>query len=77
MKTSKADITVHIDETLDTLKRQEIVKGLRDIPGIVEVLSNDHTPHLVVVEYDPAATSSQIILSQVACRGLHAELVGL
>jgi hypothetical protein len=77
MLSGKADVTVHIDENLDPRRRQEVRELLCWLPGVAGVRNPDHTPHLMVVEYDPRALRSSDILRHVTLRGLHAELIGL
>jgi hypothetical protein len=71
------DVTVHIDETVDHAKREQIGDSLRLMDGVVAAVSHDERPHLMIVEYDPDRVSSQAILAQVRSAGVHAELVGL
>ncbi len=71
------DVTVHIDEYMDKEHRSLLTKQMRDVSGVVAVGLRDQNPHLMIVEYDPDATSGAAILSQVASNGLHAELIGL
>ena len=77
MDLSKTDITVHIDENLDPSRRAEVRSSLCDLPGVIEVLNRDETPHLLVVEYNPYSLNSQQILRMVQRNGVHAELIGL
>ncbi len=72
-----ADVTVHIDQTLEREDRSRIEDGLRAIDGVVSVHNPDNRPHLAVIEYNPAKTNSQAILSSVMSQGVHAELIGL
>ena len=71
------DVTIHLDETLDAGDRQEVESNLRAIDGVVSVHNPDAHPHLVMVEYNPAATNSGSLLSDVTGQGYHAELIGL
>jgi hypothetical protein len=72
-----ADIMLHVDESLDEPGRERVKESLRELAGIANVRSTEHTPHLFVVEYDPSAVKSSDILHRVTGAGLHAELVGL
>lgn len=72
-----ADVTVHIDQTLEREDRARIEDGLRAIDGVVSVHNPDERPHLAVIEYNPDKTNSQAILSSVMAQGVHAELIGL
>lgn len=72
-----ADVTVHIDETLDAGARERIEDRVRSLDGVVSYHSADKTPHLAVVEYNPAKVDSAAILDSVQSEGVHAELIGL
>ena len=71
------DVTIHVDETLDVDSRQDVETSLRAIEGVVSVQNPDAHPHLVMVEYNPAETSSSQLLTGVTGQGYHAELIGL
>ena len=71
-----ADVTLHIDEALSKERRADVEASLRAIDGIVSVNNPDKTPHLTIVEYNPAKTNSRSILDCVQGQGVHAELIG-
>jgi hypothetical protein len=77
MNIQLADVTVHIDQTLEREQRSEIESALRAIDGVVSVHNPDDRPHLCVVEYNPDKTSSADILDAVTSQGVNAELIGL
>ena len=72
-----ADVTIHVDKTLEAAERAGLEDRLRDTEGVVSVRNNDDRTHLFLVEYNPDKTNSTDLLGIV--RGLHghAELVGL
>jgi hypothetical protein len=72
-----ADVTVHIDETLDSERRAEIEGQLRAIDGVVSVHNPSDRPHLAVIEFVPTKTSVGAILGLVKAEGVHAEVIGL
>ena len=72
-----ADVTVHVDETLDAATRAKLEEDLRSQDGVISVHSSEETPHLIVVTYDPDHTKSREILGIVLGEQLHAELIGL
>jgi cell division protein FtsX len=72
-----ADVTVHIDETLEHSKLQEIADEIRKIDGVDSVSFHDDKPHLMIVQYDPNQTDSSSIHQTVTATGVHAELLGL
>lgn len=77
MQSGQADITVHIDEDLDSARTTEVCELLRGREGVRNVRCAEHKKHLLVVEYDPTSVSSADILQQITNQGLHGELVGL
>ena len=77
MNIQLADVTVHIDQTLERDERARIEDALRAIDGVVSVHNPDDRPHLSIVEYNPERTNSAAILSTVTEQGVSAELIGL
>ena len=72
-----ADVTIHINETLDEAALHGVADALRGQKGVTSVVSHDDKPHLMVVHFNPDETSSAEILGSVTGRGYHAELLGL
>lgn len=72
-----ADVTIHLHETLDAGRRGQIVEMIRAVKGVMAVANHDHTSHLVIVEYDPAAVKAHDLLLLVTNSGVHAEMFGL
>jgi cell division protein FtsX len=71
------DITIHIDKETDEATRSKIESALRGIDGVVSVHLPQNETHLVVVEYNPDATSSSVLLASVREMAGHAEMIGL
>ncbi len=74
---SLADVTVHVDESVDRDTRLKLENDLRAKDGVVNVCSSEQTPHLIVVTYDPGHATGKQILRVVLGDHLHAELIGL
>lgn len=72
-----ADVTIHIDETIDSEGRTKIVDKVRAHKGVMGVAHHDQTSHLMIVEYDPATVNSAELLQAVLDQGVHAQLIGL
>ncbi len=72
-----ADVTIHVDETLDEDGKKKLEEAFRKRDGVVSVLINPDHPHLVVVEYNPKAIRSRDLVDIPRFQGLHGELVGL
>jgi hypothetical protein len=72
-----ADVTIHVDESLQESERLKLEKDLRAKDGVVSVHFSEKTPHLVIVTYDPDHAKSKDVLKVVLGEHLHAELVGI
>jgi len=72
-----ADVTIHIDETIADEEREGLQDTLRTLDGVLAAASQDETPHLMIVEYNPDLIDSREILDAVTGSGVHAELIGM
>lgn len=72
-----ADVTIHIDRDTDADTRGKIDAALRMLDGVVSVHMPNDEPHLLVVEYNPEATTSTHMLTTVRELAGHAEMIGL
>ena len=72
-----ADVTVHIDETLDHISLQDLAGDLRQVDGVESVSFHNDKPHLMIVTYDPNLTSSSSVHQKITAKGIHAKLIGL
>ncbi|HDP88697.1 MAG TPA: ATP-binding protein [Thioalkalivibrio sp.] len=77
MDIDMTDVTLHIDEALDTDQLEHLESRLRAQEGVISVGRRPDRPHLMVVEYNPRRATGERILSTVRSDGLHAELIGL
>ncbi len=72
-----ADVTVHVDETLDHGRLQGIAEAVRGAPGIVSADFHDDRPHFLLVRYDPGRTDAHTVHGLVTAQGVHAEIIGM
>jgi hypothetical protein len=72
-----ADVTVHIDQTLNHGKLQGIAELVRKGTGVVSADFHDDRPHFLLVRYDPGRTTAQAVHGLVTGQGVHAELIGM
>lgn len=77
MSNGMVDVTVHINETLDSMLRGQIADKLRTIKGVASASIREKTPHLMVVEFDPEQLGTRDILDAVTGAGVRADLIGL
>jgi hypothetical protein len=71
------DMIVHVDETIPSEKMHELEDAVRTDACVISACSSNENPHMLVVTYNPACTSSGKLLHMVQAQGVRAELVGL
>ncbi len=71
------DVTIHIDKDTDAATREKVEAALRGVNGVVSVHMPENETHLVVIEYNPDATKSSVLLAAVREIAGHAEMIGL
>ncbi|MEW6514987.1 MAG: ATP-binding protein [Pseudomonadota bacterium] len=69
------DITIHIDQTLDTVTQQGLESSMREIDGVIAPRFN--LPHMLVVLYNSEKTNPAALLDAVRSKGYQAQLVGM
>lgn len=72
-----ANVTIHIDETFGSARLEGLRDRLLGEAGVLAAASHKETPHLIIVEYDPAKKNTGNILKADTTQGVHAELIGL
>jgi hypothetical protein len=77
MNIDLADVTLHVDESLDSEGLAELESAFRQREGVVSVHVDDKRPHLFVLEYNPKLVHSKDLVKIPEFKGLHAELIGL
>jgi hypothetical protein len=77
MNIDLADVTLHVDETLDSDKLEQLENAFRQREGVVSVHVDQNRPHLFVLEYNPKLVNSKDLVKIPEFQGLHAELIGL
>jgi hypothetical protein len=77
MANGTADVTVHIDETLDHVRLEAVAGWVRKGRGVASAVFHDTRPHFLLVRYDPAQTDADAIHRLVTEQGIHAEMIGL
>jgi hypothetical protein len=71
------DMIVHVDEAIPPDKMHELEDVVRTDACVISACSSNENPHVLLVTYNPACTSSGNVLKMVQAQGVHAELVGL
>ena len=72
-----ADVTLHIEDTLDADQQAKIEEQLRALDGVVSVHTPADRPHLTMVEYNPDKVKSSQVLETVRANGFSAHMLGL
>ena len=71
------DVTLHIDNTLDTTIREAVEKELRSLNGVVSVHMPADKAHLVEVAYNPDVIKAEHVAHSIRELAGHVELIGL
>lgn len=71
-----SDILIHINDTLSEQQRKVLEESMRQIDGVVAPRFNRGKEHLLLVAFNPDATSTAALLAQVHSFGYNAQLVG-
>jgi hypothetical protein len=71
------DMMVHVDEAVSADRMHELEDVIRTDACVISACMSNQDPHVLMVTYNPACTSSGNVLSMVQAQGVHAELVGL
>ncbi len=77
MDVNLADVTIHIDQDLDSVARANLEERFREREGIVSVHFDNKRHHLMVCEFVPEKVNSLDLLSILRYQGYRGELVGL
>jgi hypothetical protein len=71
------DITIHIDNNLDTTVRVAVETKLRSLNGVISVHMPEDKPHLVAVAYNPVDVKSEHLVHSIRELAGHVEMIGL
>ena len=74
---SLRDITLHIEEMLDTQELSKLKAAIKNDAGVVSVGHSLKDCRLMVIMYNPEVTKSTDILHCVTNQGYHGELAGV
>jgi hypothetical protein len=77
MNKQTANVIVHVAGKIDTKSNSEIRRLVDAQPGVGRTIVNPRAERLILVDYDPFATSAQQILTAVRDQGVSAQLVGM
>lgn len=73
---SVADVMIHINQELNEQQRQSLEESMRQVEGVVAPRFNPGKEHLLLVAFNPDATTATGLLAKVHSFGYKAQLVG-
>jgi hypothetical protein len=73
---SISDILINVNESLSTAQQTALETSMREIDGVVAPRFTPGKEHLLLVAYNPAATSTTTLLAKVRDHGYQAQLIG-
>ncbi len=76
MNEYRANVVIHLDETLNAEQLHALERSLGEEQGVISACVSDRATHLMVVDFDSQAVSATDLLRRVEREGVHAELVG-
>jgi hypothetical protein len=71
------DMMVHVDESIPAEEMHKLEEVVRTDACVISACTSNDDPHMLMVTYNPACTTSGNVLHMVQAQGVHAELVGL
>ena len=77
MSNQQINVIVHVAGELGGAEGASIAQTIAAQPGVSRAQPSPKAARLILVDYDPFATSAQGILGSVRGRGVTAHLVGL
>lgn len=77
MRHAHADVTIHVDETLNAAQLLDLEEQMRANDGVLNIRYRLDRPHLLVADYDPETLRAQDLLQILEGSHLHGELIGL
>lgn len=73
----EVNVIVSLNQPADPQQQVELTRAIGQGEGIAHAVFSPRSARLMLVGYDPFATTAQRILAQVSSHGLDARLVGL
>jgi hypothetical protein len=77
MSTQYTNVIIYLPGPIAPAKRAEIEQAVAAQPGVGRAAASTRAERMILVDYDPRATSAQQILGCVRSRGVSAQLVGM
>ncbi len=71
------EILIHLSEKPNESEKEELVKQLRDLDGVIAPRFSQEKEHLLFVSYNSDTINAAALLDKVKQNGFKAQLVGL
>jgi hypothetical protein len=71
------DMMVHVDETVPADRMHELEDVVRTDACVISACTSHDDPHILMVTYNPACTTSGNVVHMVQAQGVHAEIVAM
>lgn len=68
-------IQVYIDEKLDSKSLNELKTAMMNLPHVINVELNLHTPHDMLVEYEAHYNIPMLVMDKLHHKGLHPDII--
>ena len=73
---SISDIMIHFNQELNEEQRKSLEESVRQVDGVIAPRFNPGKDHLLLIAFNPDATSTATLLATVQSLGYDAQLVG-
>jgi hypothetical protein len=77
MNSQQVSVVLHVRDAFEQADRAALEQAVGQQTGVKQARGGAKTPQLLLIDYDPFATSAGRILEAVRSRGLDARLIGL
>ena len=69
------DIVIHVNEKMDSQRRERFSNNVRDLYGVVSADIKDIRPHLMIVAFNRGKTKAVEVINGIKKSGVEAQLV--
>jgi hypothetical protein len=77
MDISVVDVMVHVDESIPSEEMHKLEEVVRTDACVISACTSHDDPHMLLVTYNPACTTSGNVVHMVQAQGIHAEIVAM
>lgn len=77
MNSQQVSVVLYVSGAFENDGRRDMERAVARQVGVKQTRGSTKAPRLLLIDYDPIATSAGQILDTVRSRGLNARLIGL